>query len=331
MKDQDFLLTFIVPFDHTLFVSKDIVGIKRNIKIHDIDAFIEFPGEPKNDETQLSPPISCPENVSKHLPENGWGLKKEGHKEVYIDALLFGIPAKGKLPELKKNQIGGLEIKKLNQKVICWSDSLTHWLWVLTSQSLDPVYPDPKFIHRKSRNVIANAQSTSETSIPVIMSPSLKIIISRDGQSAERIVNKDVLETAISSVDTAPSLALELLSSSRMAARRADHRKALIDSGTAVELALSQILNIRNKTLGGLVREAFNKRIDIPADTKAAFVDLRNDAAHRGKVNTKGTDRALEIAEEIIALSEPTLITFSTLEPVLRPQRFDLVIIQKNT
>jgi hypothetical protein len=110
-----------------------------------------------------------------------------------------------------------------------------------------------------------------------------------------------------------------------------DLRRSLVDAGTAVEAALTVVLGlpiVHDKTLGALVNMALKQSHAIPADTRTALVEPRNNAIHRGDV-TPGTNvnRALEVAEAIIAKAEPSLIPVSNLTYISRPQRQDIYLI----
>lgn len=325
-------LTFAVPLDHTLFVEPEILGNIWEINLDSENAILEFPNQSEGDSRSLTPPATAPKDITKHLPNEHWGYKEKNQKAAHVEAFLIVIPIISTLDfNLSEEQIGGDSIMPTLKSIIKWFDSLNHWLWVLTAQSLDPIHPDPKVIHRASRNIVLSASTKKESSQPRIQPPPQKIILSRDGPSSERVANKKVMEIATSSAGTPPPLALELFASARMADRRTDQRIAIINAGTSVELALTKALGLPEDhefTLGKLVEKAEGEGVNIPDDTYNSLVDLRNDAAHRGYISSnKKSDRALEITEEILKLAIPELIPFSSLKPIVRPKRQDLKII----
>lgn len=257
---------------------------------------------------------------------------EEGHKSIFIEACLIIIPTEAEIPfELTEGQVGGKNVADLINKISEWFNSFTYWIWALTGQSLNPVYPDPKVIHRKSRDIVITLSVDKKSSIPKIQPPPFKITHIKGVQLSEQIVDDKVLNLALESAGTLTPLPLELLTSARMAARRGDRRRALSDAGTAVELALSDILALDENhrlTLGPIVGKAMEKGIKIPEDTLGALVSPRNDAIHRGKISKPHSiERALEITEKIVSLSISELIPFSSLTPVFRPYRFDMNII----
>lgn len=333
MGTTDAEIHFALPFDHTLFVEPEVLGAVRSIDLLSPGTRIEFPRDAKVGSRGLEPPVSAPDGVSRYLPNGHWGIKAEGHREISIEVALVVVPVTTTFDfELGKYQVGGEGIRSALEAVIDWFDSFSHWLWVLTAQSLDPINPDPKVIHRRSRSVVITASAAGQTSLPAAGCPGLTIIWSGDGPASERLVNTTVLDRCVLAAGSSPPLAVELLASARMAARRSDHRRALIDAGTAAEAGLSLALGlggVHQYTLGGLVTQAEKRGLNIPADARASLVDPRNDAVHRGGV-APGANiaRALEVAEDLVAVGDASLIRVASLNTAYRPQRHDLVIIR---
>lgn len=330
-KKTEIELTFAIPFDHTLYVDPSLIGYQAEIEIDGMPARFELPGEKEEGSLALTPPQSAVDGVTKHLPER-WGRYEDKFKHVEINACLLVLPILAEISyELSRGQIGGEDVHKLIENTMNWFDSFVHWIWALTSQSLDPSNPDPKVIHRKSRNPVTIAKSLKDSSYPTIKSPRLSTIITKDGPTSEKVVNKDVIDTALASAGSAPPFPLELLASARMFARRGNRRRAMADAGTAVELSLTSILGLdvdHKLTLGALLIEARKQGVSIPADAKALFLDLRNHAIHRGKLpKGKSIHRAIEIAEELVALSVPELIPFSELNFFFRPYLHNIIFL----
>lgn len=153
-----------------------------------------------------------------------------------------------------------------------------------------------------------------------------------EGQCSERVINKHALEVALRSAGAhAPPMRLDLMASARVACRRGDRRRAIVDIGTATESALTAILGLQTthrKTLGTLVGMAMTRGLPIPADAQSKLVAARNTAVHRGIAPSHGmTVRAMEIAEALVAQVEPDVIPVDSLRAVRRPQRHDILII----
>ena len=78
-------------------------------------------------------------------------------------------------------------------------------------------------------------------------------------------------------------LGLGLRTRGHIACRTGEVRIGLAELGTAVELWLTALLGAEHRlTLGGLVAELRRSAVSLPEDIQEGFVDLRNDAVHRG-------------------------------------------------
>ena len=335
VKEELIKICFTFSFDNTLFIEHDLLGLRKEIVVKSEKAFLEFPREPLKDQIALQHTYSSPSSISHLLPEKHWGLKEEKHKESMIECCSIIFEIQGIIDfDLSKEQIGGDDIRNLSESARDWFYSFNHWIWLLSSQIMNPIYPDPRVLHRKSNNIIVTAFSSDKTSVPTVFSGGRAIGINDKVQASEQIVNRRLLDLAICSVDKTPPIILELLASARMAARRGDFRRSIVDAGTASELALSDLIELDSSqklTLGGLISEVQKRDIPIPSDTKISLVDERNAAIHRGYIpSLDKVIRALEIAEYFVKMNIEDIIPLSELRPIYRPQRFDLVII-KNT
>jgi hypothetical protein len=330
-------LIFAVPFDFPMFVELDLLGTRHRVALESSDAILELPrvkesGDQK--EGQLFPPDSAVERLTSHV--DTWGsIYPTGHGlTAQVEEVLFVVPRRADLDfDISSDQLGGDDLDELRVEIHSWLDSFVAWVWILTSQSLDPNHPDPKFFHRRSTNIITVGVMGNASSYAASGSPPLVIVTGSDGQCSERVVDERVFALCAERAGVAsPPLTMELLASARMACRRGDRRRALIDVGTAAEAALTSLLGLdqtHGYTLGGLVRLASQSNLSIPADTDSHLVKPRNDAVHRGLVPSPSTlTLALEITEQLVAQVEPDAIPVSSLRATQRPQRHDIVIIQ---
>ncbi|HKR10927.1 MAG TPA: hypothetical protein VJT15_02625 [Pyrinomonadaceae bacterium] len=323
---------FAIPFDHTLFIEEELLGAVRSIGLQ--GGRLELPCDGGLGRRKaLRPPVSAPDTLTRCLPNGSWGRRAEADPKISVQAALVVLSTICKLDfDLAGNQIGGESVNKAAGTVSSWFASFSHWLWVLTSQNLDPMNPDPKVLHRRSGNTVITASADGKTSLPVSGPSVASISLTIDGPRAERLVNQAVLDVAVQNAGIAPSMTLELLASARMAARRGDNRRSLIDAGTAVEAALSHALGLGNMhlfTLGSLITQAENQGLTVPADTRTSLVHPRNDAVHRGLLSASiNIDRALEVAELIASLADPYLVPIASLTPVNRPQWNEIVFIK---
>jgi hypothetical protein len=325
----DVAIQFAIPFDHNLFVERDVLGLKMDIEVAGVTAQLEFPSVQSGQRT-LAAPASTARSVDQHLPDEGWGINND-FDYIELTSALISVPARTPLDfDLKADQVSGYQ--GLVENVSDWWELFCRWLWSITAQSLNPVDPDPKVIHRRSKNVVTMVGSGENSSIPAMASPTITVVISTSGVSAERAINTRVLQRAVNHVGSEVPLYLELFASARMAARRGDSRRSIIDAGSACETVLSSLLSLpagHRLTLGGLVSEAVAQGHALPLDTRTALVDLRNEAVHRGIVpRNANVNRALEIAEEMIAAWDPQHIETSSLTSINRPQRHVLTWIQ---
>jgi hypothetical protein len=164
-------------------------------------------------------------------------------------------------------------------------------------------------------------------------SPPLVVVVDSESPCSERAADARVMARALQRAGTFVPPTMELLSSARMACRRGDTRRAVIDAGTAGEAALAGILGlppVQSRGLGGLVRLAGQRGVRLPADADRCLVRPRNDAVHRGLAPSHAdVCRSLEIVEALVAQVEPDLIPASSLRPVNRPQRHDLLMIRR--
>jgi hypothetical protein len=326
-------LFLALSVDQALFIEKDILGYKRDVVGTPSAWRIELPNasRPETGSIGLLAPSSAPSLIGAHL-EEGWGLQSEtqSYAEVYALLLILPIP-QDSVDKTVDDQAREELLANSVEIAYRWFDSLAKWLWILTAQALDPANPDPKVFHRSSSNIVIALSDADNVSRPAITSPRLTLRIDIDSPTSERLVDQRVFDLAVTMAGTPPPLMWELLAAGRMAGRRGDARRALVDAGTAAEAALRILLALppqRQLTLGGLVKEALDRGIALPADTYKALVDPRNQAIHKGVWSLSKVHRALEISEELVGLADPKFIRSSSLHSVNRPQRQDIRFIR---
>ncbi len=330
--EQVITLLFAVPFDHPLFVELDLLGYAGDIVVDRNAGRIEFP-QSRDPEGNLAlrRPMSASPTMEAHL-QDGWGLQPERMAYAEVNAVLLAFPVSAQLDRpLREIQLGGGSIREIVNKVTSWFESLVHWLWVLTVQALDPMNPDPKVLHRKSRNMIVAASASGEFSLNASAMPAGAFRLDIDNPTSERLLTRQLLAGVLPSVGSVPPpLMWELLTAAKMAGRRGDARRALIDAGTAAESALTAILSLppgHQQPLGGLVTEAKRRGVTLPSDIRSALVQPRNHAIHRGQWRGTAVNRALEISEELVARADASFVQSTRLEPVNRPQRDNIQLI----
>jgi hypothetical protein len=185
--EQVITLLFAVPFDHPLFVELDLLGYTGDIVVERNAGRIEFP-QSRDSEGNLAlrRPMSASLTMEAHL-QDGWGLQPERMACAEVHAVLLAFPVSAQLDRLLREvQLGGGSIREIVDKVTSWFESLVHWLWVLTVQALDPMNPDPKVLHRKSRNMIVAASASGEFSLNASAMPAVAFRLDIDNPTSER-------------------------------------------------------------------------------------------------------------------------------------------------
>ena len=190
-------LLYAIPFDYSVFFAPELLGTTRAVLVGSRQGRLEVPRDrdPAGN-LALMPPPSAPNALGKHLPD-GWGLHDEDQAWVDVSAVLIVVPVRAELKfELSGNQIGGEGVQETLEEVRDWFEAFVHWLWTLTAQSLDPVNPDPKVLHRKSNNIIFAARTADQSSLSAAGSPGLTITMDTNGPWSERVVDERVLRLA---------------------------------------------------------------------------------------------------------------------------------------
>jgi hypothetical protein len=330
-------LVFAVPFDFPMFVVPDVLGRHYSVRLKSGDATLQLPRfvESPEEHRALAPPVAAVEQLAVHVEI--WGRTFISGHERIAELETVAMVVSGESGEvgfdISSNQVSGHDIDTVRNEIHEWLDSFVSWVWALTSQSLDPSQPDPKFTHRKSTDMVHVAILEGVSSLAASGSPPLVVTMGSDDQCSERAADARVLAIAIARAGVSvPPLILQLLATSRMACRRGDRRRAIVDVGTAAEAALAAILGLppqHARTLGGLVVEATKRGIAVLKDAQPSLVDPRNDAVHRGLTPSPANlYRALSIAEQLVAQVEQDLVPVESLRPVHRPQRHDLLFIR---
>lgn len=324
---------FSINFDHTLFIESSLLGYNKSFTYSSLNVVLQLPSKPIEGTRTLNPPLSITTDIKNYLADKTWGILDNHNEVACVEAFSIVVSLDNNIIKTvsddNKNEEGTNIVDVLND----WYESFINWLYVLTSQSINPHFPNSKTISRKSRAILlAEVNRKGRLSEPKVQYFPISINIKCGDATSERVVNKEVFDLAIDSACQQPPLCLELFASSRLAARRKDFRRALIDAGTAIELALRAVLNIdeaERPLLRELIREAKQERINIPDDVFNSLVTPRNVAVHRAKIQSNiDINRALEITETIINLALPDLIPSNSLKPYLRPQRQDLVFFK---
>src|SRR5688572_7625982 len=159
-----------VPFDATFYVEAEVLGARIPIALTSTEATLELPGAPPitaEGRSLLSPPSLATEDLARFLPDEMWGIHHVGQPGTGVEALLVAVQVEPEIGlHISGKQLGGPDARRLIDEVRTWFRSFQDWLWVLTSQSLHPLYPDPKTISRRSNRLITAVAAGGEESMP---------------------------------------------------------------------------------------------------------------------------------------------------------------------
>jgi hypothetical protein len=190
-----------------------------------------------------------------------------------------------------------------------WLDRLRNWIEVLVEQDLDPDHP------LRSHSVMAEGLTLLALDDDLVSSPRRANQITILGREEEP-VNLPTLRRAatLASAGLDPGTAHLLLRDGRAALRRENRRRAIIEVGTALEIALADLNRTQVKTafkgkptLGTYVRDpGIVKAAKLPSATQKMVVDPRNDAIHNNIVPTSNAvAAAAQIVVEVVRRIDP--------------------------
>ncbi|CUR57329.1 hypothetical protein NOCA240056 [metagenome] len=244
---------------------------------------------------------SC--NPSKRTFETAW---------VNAVALKFALPA-GSFGYLDAiNRLGpphGGSVAELFRNIDSWFLELL--VWVGVSHDLDTDHLQPLAYGETPGEGLTIRSIESDGTLSSLMSASETRIYMARHQG----VKLGTLRTLVKLVNdsTQPHDSHLLLREAHLARRRGRLRRAVIDAGTATELALAE-WNVRSNgnkqpprgrfaTLGWYVIEA---KAVVPTNTMADLVNRRNDAVHKNLTPTPAQAiEAVRLAETIVHGLEP--------------------------
>lgn len=331
----------VQPLDLPLLITEDLVGIRQTIQVNGETFLMEMPGRAGSGAKYAltGPEVVGDRDATGVLRDSSWGHGYQqgsvSQAEVHAVVISFELD-RASLPaglDVASSRLAGPDLDRLVAAATAWTQRWIDWLTALSSQSLHLDNPGSTTLSRHSANpltwtVVDGTATPGQTSGQLIV-----VNVMRGSEvDCERAVDAGLFTYACARADAEEDvpLALDLRSNSHIASRRGERRLAIVESGTAAEAWLTKLLRLppnHGQTLGGLVTSASTGG-SLLADTKTAFVDLRNDAVHRGVVpDSVTTRRALEIADDLFGLAEAPLHQVVTASPrTTRPQRHDLVI-----
>jgi hypothetical protein len=204
----------------------------------------------------------------------------------------------------------GPQIDQLHLDIDVWFEGLRTWIEVICDQDADPTAP------LQSLTVTGKGLRTwtEEEDISLLSSPNHITTVMRIPEPISLSALEGVL--GLLATGSRPSDAHLMLRDARAAHRRHRSRQALIDTGSAIEMALADfnrkvtkvpIPTYPKPSLGWYVNEPKIARgAALPPNTKVVLVKKRNDAMHNNITPSwSETELALSLAQQIVRKLEP--------------------------
>jgi hypothetical protein len=308
----------IAWFEEAIACAQDVLGHRQVISIGGVEGTIEFPGLPDwspNESDPLNMPLVSPD-VAKDWKRGGepvwWG-----HPTSYpagnasVNCVLFEFVIEES--ELKT------VANKIRDAFMQWRSTFDEFLELITKQRRTRVVEvtgEVSGLHMFYWNAEGkHVWAYDKNNVHVT------IASSREDTLLNLVQLKQICGLCSSHVR--PSLEYSLQLDAYRALRRADYRKAVIDSATTAEVVLTKaIVNRCNelgenpekrlkerqyRTLGGRLALARTLAISLPGiDLRQQVVEPRNDAVHEGKVMAKSTAiQAVNAVDDLLALLNP--------------------------
>jgi hypothetical protein len=219
------------------------------------------------------------------------------------------VPLAADLPTNRRQEVAD----EIFQEVDPWQFNVVDWLETAYSQLLVSAEP-PKTGHAIQPWLWSH---DGPQRVLHYNNPPLTLSVSMGDSAVDASALQQVLHLAGSLVR--PPLAWRLTRDAQRQHSRGDHRRAVLDAGTAAELALYTALSRqgwtpkikkngdeKQETLGTLVEEADKYSALRIADAGTGLVDVRNDAIHRAEMpSDQIARRALELSAQYVEKAWP--------------------------
>ncbi len=244
----------------------------------------------------------------------GWNPKDKIVNNAHVSTILLELDIASKDVTYSDYLYGkghpqGKSINALFATIDQWFERLRTWTEVITDQDADPVNP------LSHADLTANGLHIFTVENNIVSLPAspfgITVVLDSSEPLTAEMLHK-VVEQANSG--TMPSESRILLRDSNAALRRAHYRRAVIDAGSATELALADVNNNitkipgpYRKTLGWYVQQpAIIAHSHMPTEAMQDLVNIRNNAIHQNRVPTYDeTIKAIRLAKQIINQATP--------------------------
>jgi hypothetical protein len=283
----------------SLFFGVPALGAKAAVQIAGHNAFVSLPVLSSEQEALASPKF-FERRMDLCLAKTDWG--RRWAPGAYVNRVLIS----GRIPpgQGTSRQRGVAHGDSIRNALRDWIRTALDWLEIMTGHDTWDAEPYP-YVRREFDDTLLMGFDDGGVSYSArSKSPTVRVIVRQDGITAKQWRGALTRASKSEQVPLGHSL---LLDAQRNLVR--EHtRRALIDAGTAVEVALSKRLATfgQKKTLGMLVSEARMKGLRLPAATSTKLVDVRNDVAHRGYRPSPAEARsAVKIASRVVRAFAP--------------------------
>lgn len=201
------------------------------------------------------------------------------------------------------------KIEKMFYEIDEWFDRLSAWVEVATDQDADP---ENSLSSMKFRGNNLHIFTIEKDVVSLPASASHIEFHSHDHEEVKLPILRKLVNYA--NTGSLPSDAHMLLREGKAAKRRGQHRRAVIDAGSATEITLADFNNRVTRIpagdrppLGWYVKQpTIAYRAGLPVNTWIDLVDVRNKAIHQNRTpSTNETITALGLAKQIVDLLDP--------------------------
>jgi len=255
---------------------------------------------------------------------DSWRIEPKGIHGANVNALLFRFSTVNSQCIKYSNYLYGRGHPKggvvdgLFEEIDSWFEALSVWVRALADQDVHQEIERRRvFVPAKGLQVLT--VDNDVVSLPRAASTSQVVL--RNRTETERLDEKrwrHVLNLV--GQDVQPPVEYPLLASARAALRLHQFRRTVIDSGTAVELALTHLFDVAVSRLPTSLKEALSAErrtlgplIDLlattyklPTELKPELVKVRNDVIHRNRQpSRKEAAKALELAVKVVKMAKP--------------------------
>ena len=221
-----------------------------------------------------------------------------GGGAAWVQRCALVVPIAEDLPTDRRNSVAD----EIFGQVDLWRSVVLDWLHTAHRQLLGS-YGTPKMGHAIQPWLWSH---DGHRRVVHYNNPPLTINVSPDNSAVDASALQTVLYFA--EHGTRPPLAWRLTRDAARQRLAGDHRRAVLDAGTAAELALVELLRQHARavdedrdTLGDLIEKAQGVDVLRVVDAKTDLLQVRNDAAHSAKVpNAQTTLRALQISAQYV-------------------------------